>query len=115
MGRKTRKWQDQFILVKLRKSFRLYCFDADISVNPEFPFVGATPDGKVYDLSENPPYGLSLSAVKSCTTSGDSLDIISPPPSIQGFLTQLPKTFTHQFCHSVQPSTPLLSTSSFPF
>ena len=33
-------------------------FDAGISANPEFPFVGATPDGKVYDPSENPPYGL---------------------------------------------------------
>ena len=33
-------------------------FDAGISVNPECPFVGTTPDGKVYDTVENPPYGL---------------------------------------------------------
>ena len=32
-------------------------FDAGISVNPEFPFVGATPDGRVHDPSENPTYG----------------------------------------------------------
>ena len=32
--------------------------DAGLSVHPSFPFIGATPDGKVYDPSENPPYGL---------------------------------------------------------
>ena len=33
-------------------------FDAGISENTELPFVGATPDGKVYDPSENPPHDL---------------------------------------------------------
>ena len=33
-------------------------FDAGISVHPKFPFLGATPDGKVFDPSSNSKYGL---------------------------------------------------------
>ena len=33
-------------------------FDAGISVHPKFPFLGATPDGKVFDPSSDSKYGL---------------------------------------------------------
>ena len=37
---------------------RFAVFDAGISVHPKFPFLGATPDGKVFDPSSNSKYGL---------------------------------------------------------
>ena len=42
----------------LKKVPNFAVYDAGLSVYPSFPFIGATPDGKVYDPSENPPYGL---------------------------------------------------------
>ena len=42
----------------LKKVPNFAVYDAGLPVHPSFPFTGATPDGKVYDPSENPPYGL---------------------------------------------------------
>ena len=33
-------------------------FDAGLVVNPSFPYLGASPDGKVYDPTEKDPFGL---------------------------------------------------------
>ena len=42
----------------LKKVPNFAVYDASLSVHLSFPFIGATPDGKMYDPSENPPYGL---------------------------------------------------------
>ena len=33
-------------------------FDAGLTMNPAFPFLGATPDSKVFDPTAESPYGL---------------------------------------------------------
>ena len=33
-------------------------FDAELVVNPSFPCLGASPDGKVYDPTKKDPFGL---------------------------------------------------------
>ena len=45
--RKMQKMCKQFIV-----------FDAGLVVNPSFPYLGASPDGKVYDPTEKDPFGL---------------------------------------------------------
>ena len=46
-NRKMQKTCKQFIV-----------FDAGLVVNPSFPYLGASPDGKVYDPTEKDPFGL---------------------------------------------------------
>ena len=46
-SRKMQKMCKQFIV-----------FDAGLVVNPSFPYLGASPDGKVYDPTEKDPFGL---------------------------------------------------------
>ena len=46
-SRKMQKTCKQFIV-----------FDACLVVNPSFPYLGASPDGKVYDPTEKDPFGL---------------------------------------------------------
>ena len=41
---------------KICKQFVVY--DAGLVVNPAFPYVGGSPDGKVYDPTEQEPHGL---------------------------------------------------------
>lgn len=41
---------------KICKQFVVY--DAVLVLNPAFPYVGASPDGKVYDPTEQEPHGL---------------------------------------------------------
>ena len=48
-------------------------FDAGISVHSKLPFLGATPDGKVFDLSSNSKYGL-LEVKCPCSKRGDTID-----------------------------------------
>ena len=36
----------------------VHCFDAGLVVNPSFPYLGASLDGKVYDPTEKDPFGL---------------------------------------------------------
>ena len=42
----------------LKKVPNFAVYDVGLSVHSSFPCIGATPAGKVYDPSENPPYGL---------------------------------------------------------
>ena len=41
---------------KLTKDFTV--FDAGLCVNPSLPYLGASPDGKIYDFLADPSYGL---------------------------------------------------------
>ena len=45
-------------------------FDAGLVVNPSFPYLGASPDEKVYDLTEKDPFGL-LEISKKILTHGE--------------------------------------------
>ena len=40
-------------------------FNAGLVVNPSFPYLGASPDGKVYDPTEKDPFGFGLHMEKS--------------------------------------------------
>ena len=41
-----------------KKCKQFIVFDAGLVVNPSFPYLGASPDGKVYDPTEKDPFGL---------------------------------------------------------
>ena len=44
---------------KMQKTCKQFTvFDAGLVVNPSFPYLGASPDGKVYDPTEKDPFGL---------------------------------------------------------
>ena len=47
--------------------------DAGISVHPKFPYLGATPDGKVFDPSSSSKFGL-LEIKCPYSKRGDTLD-----------------------------------------
>ena len=41
-----------------KKCKQFIVYDAGLVVNPSFPYLGASPDGKVYDPTEKDPFGL---------------------------------------------------------
>ena len=44
---------------KMQKTCKQFIvYDAGLVVNPSFPYLGASPDGKVYDPTEKDPFGL---------------------------------------------------------
>lgn len=55
-------------------------FDAGTSVHSKFPFLGATPDGKVFDPSSNSKYGL-LEAKCPFSKRGDTIDQAAEDPA----------------------------------
>ena len=55
-------------------------FDAGISVHPKFPFLGATPDGKVFDPSSDSKYGL-LEVKCPFSKRGDTIDQAAEDPA----------------------------------
>ena len=54
-------------------------FDAGITVHPKFPYLGATPDGKVFDPSSSSKFGL-LEIKCPYSKRGDTLDQASSDP-----------------------------------
>ena len=59
MAKAKKKLQEPSVLTRcLKKVPNFAVCDAGLSVHLSFPFIGANPDGKVYDPSENPSYGL---------------------------------------------------------
>ena len=54
-------------------------FDAGLSVHPKFPYLGATPDGKVFDPSSNSKFGL-LEIKCPYSKRGDTLDQAASDP-----------------------------------
>ena len=54
-------------------------FDAGISVHPKFPYLGATPDGKVFDPSSSSKFGL-LEIKCPFSKRGNTLDQASSDP-----------------------------------
>ena len=43
---------------KCKKVPNFLVFDAGLSVHPSLPYLGASPDGKVFDPSAETPFGL---------------------------------------------------------
>ena len=55
-------------------------FEAGLSVHPSFPYLGATPDGKVFDPSANEKYGL-LEIKCPYSKKGETLDQAAADPN----------------------------------
>ena len=55
-------------------------FDAELSVHPSFPYLGASPDGKVFDPSTDSKYGL-LEIKCPFSKRGETLDQAAADPN----------------------------------
>ena len=58
-GRQQELIARSFYSRKMQKKCKQFIvYDAGLVVNPSFPYLGASPDGKVYDPTEKDPFGL---------------------------------------------------------